>query len=310
MLGSSVLSGGCAAALGLLLAADAQAASGLEWKWEAGQTRRFLVRSAVEIPEPIDFLGKLNSDARISKFTLTMVLNCAAETALGKSAWLLRCDIDAAGLQALPLPAHVGQVGPIAEQWADVLQDEAWLQIVQRTDGKLKSVDLEGVDKSNDRFQRVAEWMRQMCLRAVAPLDIHLPRKGELEGDAWFQTSGMAIAAPSFTGGIGAVRWTHQIQSTDGAVLAWVDRADGTIQPGGESVDSSLMTLAMTLDGSARFDTALGALVESQYYAAGQATSSSAQSEAGRNARYVQTSYLQLLVDGVVPMVPASGELK
>jgi hypothetical protein len=294
----------------MMAAQGAQAASGLVWKWEEGQGRRFLVRSTVEMPEPIDFFGKLNSDARISKFTLTMVLSCVQEAKLGRAGWLLRCDIDAAGLQALPLPAHVGQVGPIAEQWADVLQDEAWLQIVQRPDGKLKSVDLEGVDKSNDRFQRVAEWMRQMCMRAIAPLDVHLPRKGELEGDAWLQTAGIAFAAPSFTGGIGAVRWTHRIQSTDGSIVSWVDRGEGTIQPGGESVDSTLMTLAMTLDGSARFDTALGALVESQYYAAGQATSSSAQSEAGRNARYVQTSYVQLLSDGTVPMVPASGELK
>jgi len=295
--------------VGLLLASPAWAASGLQWKWTEGQTRRWLLKSEVELAEPMDFLGRLNVDTRISKFTLTGIVACTATFPLGKRGWELRCDIEHASLTAVALPSHVGRVGVVVEEWVRVAEGESWLQVVQRPDGRLSSVHLEGVDRSNDRFQRVAEWTRQMWMRALAPLDIHLPKKGEAEG-VWPQKGGLAFAAPSFTGGIGAVLWTHTLQPGDGPVVAWTDDGRGTIQPGGEYVESSMMTLSMSLSGSGRFDTADGSLEESQYRVVGTATASSMQAEAGRNPKYVQTSYAQRLADGVVPALPPSGEVR
>lgn len=282
--------------------------SGLVWRWEEGQHRRFLASADVELVEPLEFNGLVNTDNRIGAFKAMFVLDCAATTRVGKAAWELTCDIDAASVVVTPIPSHRGKCGPVAEEWARQFDDVYTVVIVQTADGRLRDVSLRGTNVDTDRFQRIGEWQRQMLLRALAPLDVHLPKKGEVQGEGWFQKAGMAMAYPSFSGGIGSYRWAHAL--AEGAappMVSWIQQAEGTIQPGGDGVETAMMTLSLKLDGSATFDTSAGQLVQASYFEDGYATASSVQAEAGRNGKYTQTSFIQLLGDEV-PMLPASGE--
>lgn len=297
-----------------LVASPAHAVTGLEWQWPEGVTRRFVARSDVQLGEAVEFNAVENVDAYATRVKLALLLSCTATGPAGKTGWYLRCEIDDASVSAMPTPGTQGRVTAIAEEWAATYRDQAWIEFILTRDGALRSFDLEGVDKRIRRMQSIGEVMRQMALRALAPLNVQLPKKGDERGmGQWVQRDSIALTLPSNQGTLGNAPITHTLTAapTDGdSISTIVSHGEGVLATAEELNETARNTYAMKLDGSARFDRAAGTLLESQFYAEGRTTSSSIQSEARIASGYIQTTFMQLLPEGdAPPSLPPSVEL-
>lgn len=288
----------------------AEATEGLAWSWEEGQTRRFLLRAEVVLPEAIEMNAELNTDALVGKLTVTVVTSCTAEKVRGKKSTLLGCDFEDAAVIAEPQAQSQGITGPVAEEWATRLVERAHLEIVQGTDGKIRTFTLTGLPDRIRRTRAIAENMRQVLRRVFAPLDIHLPRKGDDKGQgAWRQREAMVFALPSTSNSLGGIDFTHTVQGvSDDGVVSWLMQGRGMVGSTEELGGASRNTLDLDLDGTARFDVDEGTLLDAQYYCEGKATASSIQAEAGREGAYIQVAMAKLLTDGETPDLPTSGE--
>ena len=299
-------------AVGLVLLAgggEALASQGYAWSWQPGQTRRFVAKAEVVLPEAIEFNAAVNVDALVNTVQIDLVLSCAALDEVGKTAWLVRCDIDAASLRATPNPQSVHRVEKVAPEWATVLADQAWIELIQGVDGKIRQVDLKGVDTRINRLRRIGEMMRQLVLRAIAPLDVHLPKGGDDRGAGqWIQKGGLAWMLPSLTGTLGSseTRWQVGTQSGDRSLLA--SSAKGVIASSEEFNGQPRNTIAAQMTGAAVWDAADGALVESSYRMTGTVTASSVQAEA-REYSYSQVALVRQIAPGTPdPKLEPSGE--
>jgi hypothetical protein len=295
-------------------AVPAHAVTGVVWQWPEGVTRRFVARSDVQLGEAVEFNAANNIDAYASRIKLALILSCRATSTVGKQAWNIRCDIDDASVEAQPTPATQARAGEVAEEWALVYRDLAWIEFVMGADGSIRSFDLEGVDKRIRRLQAIGEVMRQIAMRALAPLNLQLPKKGDDRGQGgWVQNDSLALMLPSNQGTLGNAPITHTLNASPAGsdqVLSWVSQGSGVLASSEEMNESARNTFAMKLDGSARFDRSLGTLLEAQYYAEGRATASSIQAEAHLEAGYTQTAYIQLIPEGeAAPGLPTSRAL-
>jgi hypothetical protein len=295
--------------LSSLAAVPADASEGFAWKWTPGQTRRFVAKAEVVLPEAIEFNAAVNIDALVNTVQLDLVLTCAALDDVGKTAWLIRCDIDAASVRATPNPQSIHRVEKVAPEWAAVLADQAWIEIVQGVDGKLRQVDLKGVDTRINRLRRIGEMMRQLVLRAIAPLDVHLPKGGDDRGAGqWIQKGGLAWMLPSLTGTLGSSETRWQIGTRAGDRVLLASSAKGLIASSEEFNGQPRNTIAAQMTGAAVWDAVDGAIVESSYKMTGTVTASSVQAEA-REYSYSQVALVrQLASDAPDPQLEASGE--
>ena len=286
----------------------AQAADGLLWNWDA--PRRYLVVSDVTSPEFIWFLAEFNSEARVSQWRTNFVMNCAGEP-IGKKAYEVQCKIEDISIQA----KAVSEVD--ARKLNDVLNDMdtkltgAVLQMEMTTDGRIRSVDLEGIEKRNRRTRDMVETMRRILSRGVALLDLQLPKKGDDGGSGqWEQKNSLVVGFPYGLGTIGSVRLKHEI-AEDASATKLVMTGKGiagagvTVQVAGQEQIANLYE--MIVGGEAFFDTKTGGLVSRQYQSQGQATASSIQADGWNGVKYMQAARLSLIGEADQPKLGETG---
>lgn len=293
----------------LWVATPAWATSGLAWRWAEGEERRYQVSTALDLPFVVEFNAINNTDAQVTGFNLGMVLRCRMEEAIGKTGFALRCEIDAASVQVEPVPSSVRLVQPIAEEWAGVLERDAWIQVELTQAGRVRSVDLEGVDKRIQRTQQIGETMRLMVARALAPLDVGLPRKGDDGGlGQWVQPMTMINGLPRVDGSVGTMPLVHSLLRTDGTRVFWAFHGDGSLASADDANSTARFSYAMRVDGSAVFDTAIGVMLECQFLAEGTTTASSISTSSGGQGLYRQATWIRLLGPQDAPAtLPVSG---
>lgn len=296
--------------LWLSLCTTANATTGLAWQWPQGEERRFYARTQLDLPEAFEVFGLNNHDSYVSRVQLELVIRCAPSAPATKTSFALRCEIDDAAIQARPTSSSRGVTALVLPEWTSILKDKAWIEIEQGANGRVRLVDLEGTDKRIQRVQNISENLRLLVARALAPMDLLLPKKGDDNGvGGWVQTESNIYALPTPLGTYGSPQITHTIQRTDGDVVMWTFHGEGTIASGDQFGESSRVTAAIKTDGSARFDTARGLLLESQYIADGESTASAVKSEQGA-VTYVQSTLIQYLPpDKAAPALSVSGEL-
>jgi hypothetical protein len=294
-----------------LLTGEASATTGLAWQWPEGEERRFYARSQLVLSEMFEMNALNNTDSVVGKVELELLLRCKLDVAIGKTAFAIRCEIDDVALRAEPWTTSRGRTAEVIPEWVSVLKDQAWIQIEQGRNGRIRSVDLEGTEKRISRMQAISENMRLLVSRAIAPFDVMLPKKGDDMGaGAWAQTESLVFALPSTVGTYGAPMIIHQVQrAEEGGKAIWLSHGEGTISSGEQMGENARTTVAVKMDGSVVFDTARGLILESQYIAEGQVTSSSVRAESAA-AVYTQASLVQYLDgDRPAPKFGASGEL-
>jgi len=174
-------------------------------------------------------------------------------------------------------------------------------------DGRLRNVDLEGVEARDRRTSEIREAMRLVMTRVYAPLDLQLPKNGDdKDRGAWKQGSSVVLEFPSDVGSMGSAKVRHTIVATEGSVVTIETTGRGTLGSGqmvevapGQERPANLFE--MSLAGRARFDTARGLLIDRDYTAEGTPTASSLTSDGREGYPYVQVAHLELIEEGTEP---------
>lgn len=307
--------GALAVGLGLLgpgLSTPAHALEGLEWNWPEDLVRRYKIEGKLTLPEATRFDAKENFNGWVLRVDLAVVIDCKPTATLGKRGWELRCDILEAAVSALPMQEAIGQLTPVAQEWAASLE-EGWLQVVLTRDGKVRSVDLEGVDKRIRRMQDIQETQRLLLTRLMAAFDLELPKKGDDEDrGGWSSNQSLAFALPTNEGTLGGVSVDVTVDKQLQHLVTLGIAGEGTVGSGTDATGSSnpRILLSGQLKGEAVFDTQGGALVSNRYFMKARPTASSQQAAVGAGFDYEQAVVLTALpAGGRVPDLGESREL-
>lgn len=295
---------------GTSLAASAAATDGLEWKWD-DTARRYLLRTDVELSEPMWVRSTVNRDSRIVGFAIDLVTTCRKLGDKGKKGWTVSCMTDDLTVRVDQAPAEPGIMDGFAKE-LDELYSGKEVQLDFRRDGRIRSVTIEGVDESNRRVDQIHEPFREMLKRAFAPLELRLPRKGDDGGEgSWSETGTMAMQFPSLTGTVGRADVTFTLGAPDGDVSPVTVSGQGVLGTGDmvtiNGVDRPRNQYEMAIIGEAAFNRAGGYLVSQAYVTTAVGTASSTTSE-GSNIGYVQRSEARSIPAAATVNLPESGE--
>lgn len=288
----------------------AHATTGLAWQWTSPQRYHMVAR--VHVPLLANFAAEQNHEFRAAEYQVELVTRCEPIKPLGKSGWELKCDFEDVALNAVPAEKYEPEKAVAILEEMDARLEAGWAQITFSADGRVKNLDLEGVEKGNTRTSTIHEAMRQMLLRAFASLDHELPSKGDDKGKGTWRTGGLlATTVPSKQGTVGVVQIAHVIDKTEGSVVSWNSSGKGVVTSGETvmvgGVEKPVASWDMSYQGFARFDTARGLLLERELIVEGQPTASSLQTEGMAGHPYVLAARVVLLTDEVKPVLPASG---
>lgn len=297
--------------LALAPVAPAHASEGLIWKWEPGVTRRYMLRAEVKSPYVFDFNAERNLDGKISSFTLAMLVDCTLNEPVGRNASEVRCAVDQTTLAVAPVRTSAGTLSPVIDEWVKKF-DDSWIDMTLGASGRIRNIDLEGIEKNNERTQQIWMLMREMVLRTFAPFDFVLPKDGVIaQAGQWVQPGARAFELPGTgQGTLGGTSVTHTWLADQGGLVTWGIAGAGTVAPPTAANGSLRDTFKIELNGSAVFDTKQGAVVQAMYEAIGTPTASSVAADAGRGLTYVQSVIVQYIAPGTPdPSLGTSQEL-
>ena len=207
----------------LLLIAPSWASSGLDWTWESGQHRRYLVETTVLVPGlwQLDVRVDSSTFVRTNKVKVRMVLDCSSVEDM-QNAWELRCDIDDLSLTAGRIEGDSSEDLTAALGVVDDSLTGAWLQIVLDRDGRIRGLDLEGTRKVDQRAREEHEWSRQLMRRALSGLDLELPK--EDPSLPWTETNSLLLASPLDAPAPSISRTQHRASRIE---TGWIIRSTG-----------------------------------------------------------------------------------
>jgi uncharacterized protein YbaR (Trm112 family) len=170
----------------------------LGWDWS--RTHRFALESQVQLPLLMWFATPFNHQARVTAFDLRIVTTCGNAQVETRRVVEVLCTIDDIALSAAGMPQEEGLLQPILTELDDLLTGSA-VQMRMNHEGRIVNIDLEGLDRRNQRVGRISENMRLVVSRAFSGLDMQLPRGDELQ---WAQYDNWLMRAPSAEGSSGA----------------------------------------------------------------------------------------------------------
>ena len=308
--------------LGVGLAGAVEArlpASGLVWAWPDGEVRRWYLEDEVTLPQLMLWRAERNLDLRVVAWQLRSVLECRnVPEKTSRRSWEVRCRIEAASIRAASLPADRGpaagddagrsRLQVVVEEYAAKLTG-AEIQFTLRKDGRVSSIDLEGVSKRLDRMQAIYDVQRQMLTRAIAGFDVVFPRKGVTPDGIWVQYQNLVLAAPANLGSAGGTETVHEVLRVEDGIVVSREVGRGMVAPSqGDGGSPDLFDTH--LEGATVFDTRRGMITERVWTALGEATASSAISEGfSKPMPYIQRGRIVELDVGESPVLPPSMEL-
>ncbi len=276
-------------------AQDYDPIEGLQWSWAHGVEHQWYIEAEVHLPGFIWFAAEHNKEARVTSYQVRMLTTCALALEEKKS-YQLDCMIDDIGLRAATLSPDQAQLPEILEE-LDTKLTGAPLQLTLRKDGRLRSLDLEGMERDNLRTGRIQENTRLVLYRVMAGFDLQLPRKGYARYPSWAQTDSVLMWSPSAVGTLGSTEFVHQVVERKGDLVIIQTLGRGMVVPGDQ-----MNQFDTNLDAMGVFDLSQGVLTERVWNSLGKPTASSAVAEGGKGLLYRQQGKLNL-VTGEAPEV-------
>ncbi len=292
-------------AIALLFATNLASATPfpLAWQWPEAEKRTFYVESVTVWPWPTWLIAERQLEVRATQIEVKLITTCGAAAAT-KRKWELQCTVDDVGLIALPLREDdADDLVEILKEYDEKLTN-ATFQIVQRIDGRVVGIDVEGLPKANRRQAAIYSFLRGLVGRAYFALDVQLGKPVEgvwvqqttrlVEfGDTWGMTSvrtqdaGMGDTSPTYGArpidNIGSVPIAHKISNEYVASTMAKSFGKGTI---GEDFD-------MDLRSEWRFRKDLGTLDSRTWRVLGVE-----RQKTGNRPPYANTGYLTLVTPG------------
>ncbi len=265
-----------AAALLMTLSASAPAfaseAGPLVSRWD--QPLRYHLEAAVSTPNGVQLLAVENKDAVARTHELLAEISCSGAAA--GSGYDVTCELDKVLVGGQAFPGDEDELAAILDEYQELLQGKQ-LQLSVAADGRITLVDLEGIERVDERTGIIIEHLRQLMRRAVTPLDLGLPKKGALQ-DEWKQ-KGSPLLFELFTayGTSGGRVMKNHLESQDGklAVISTMGRANVATGIDRELAVSEIVN--MVGGGTARFDMTTGQILYREVSVTGELTAESVQ---------------------------------
>lgn len=276
------------------LAVDAAPAGPVTLDWDWSKPHRWYLESDVQLPMFMWFQTPFNHQARSSYFQLRVVTQCAPGTALNAKNWEVACTLEDVALSASPMAQEEGQMGEIVEE-LDQLLTGAVAQIQVRPDGKLVNLDLEGIDRRNQRGGQVVENLRLVLLRGFSAIDLELSKKGEAQ---WIEKSPLLMAAPAAVGTAGLAQVVHTVTGVDGVFVTLHSEGQGVMTPSGQVEGPVENRYDTRLVSEERWDTRARKLVQRSWTVVGTPTASSGIAAGAAGYAYLQVGRLVSLSEG------------
>lgn len=271
-------------------AADAQT---LEYNWIPGESLQYRVQAYVKAPRILRFYASENLDARVVELTIGMELDCIPEEP-GRRTQDWGCSIHRVQLGGLAFEGEQDKLNSIFAEYTEILS-EADVQLEWTKQGRIKTVDLEGFSKRNDREQIRYEYLRLLVQRAVAALEVELPKSGDASKKWRQKGSPLALRLPTRFGTAGGVRLEHEVTVDNGPQVSIQSVGRGTVSSG-QSIDAGVdNAVSLSSLGSALFDVEAGVLQRNELNVQGALNTSSSGATDGF---YLSQFVLVELVDG------------
>lgn len=277
---------------------------GLEYEWRQGEARRMFVETRVDLPRAMWFFAERNREARISSFHIRISMNCN-DVGVLRRGWQVTCQVEDAALSAVAMPGDEAQLAQILPE-LDAALDGALVSFTVRHDGQMSRVALES-ERGTSWFRRgnaMGENLRLMVSRAVAGLDLQLPRRGRAADGMWVQRNSRLFETPSAYGTLGSAQIVHAAHD-QGEMLLIESSGRGILSPGardGEPQD----VFDTRLHATSFFDPERGMLVQHTWQAIGLPTASTTAEIGGADLPYAQKGSLRWLAEGQNPVVGLS----
>ncbi len=278
------------ATLMLGLAAPASATTGLEWDWEIGKKRRYVLASQTAMSSAIMVKTMNNIDRRILDWHVNMVTTCEAKDRFGKKAAEVHCTIDDIALKMRPTRGDENDMLALVNEWDEKLTGGVMV-FKWALDGRLLTYEIEGVEypRTNQRTREIVQTMRLVVGRTFAGLEVQLPKKGDDKGKTWELRDPMIMGFPSLVGAMGGMKSDAQVKETKGSNVIIDAFGQGTRGPAITGADERPLNMwDMKMVAQATFDLEEKSLLSNVMEARGIVTPSSQLGEGGRSLPYVQ----------------------
>jgi hypothetical protein len=260
------------AALVLGLGTPVQAQE-LNYQWEAGEVMHYRLQAYVKAPRILHFVAAENLDARVVELTIGLELDCVPE-APGRRSQDWQCGINRVQLGGMAFEGEQEKLDSIFAEYT-LLLSAATLQLEWSQQGRLKTVDIEGFSKRNDREQTRYEYLRLLIQRVLAALELELPKNGDAS-KSWRQKgSPLALRLPTRFGTAGGMRLDHEVLANEGGLVSIQSVGRGTVSSG-QSIEAGVdNAVSMSLLGQAIFDSNTGVLARNELSVQGALNTSS-----------------------------------
>ena len=283
----------------MFLALFASAYAGdLTYQWPEGEALHYRAQVALSVPLGLTLMGKNNLDVQVNYLEYALLLTCTPQ-APGKKDQRVDCAIDEAKMLGRGAEREQDEVNELMDEFATRLS-AGTIQATFANTGKLKSIDLEGVTKDNQRDRHGYEVLRRLSARAISPLEIEVPKDGEIPDKAWKQKHAYAMSLPN-TSSSGVVKIENTAAPGDDGTLVITSAGQGTVADQATYDNPAVNnTTGVILTGSAVFDPARGLVVSSQHRVQGSYTAS-ATSNVGDGLVFDQVAGIELLAEPPTP---------
>ena len=240
-------------------ALSAHATTGLAWTWSTDQPVHYHLEAVVEAPRGQLWVAEQNTVARTTRSMVRLDVSCSA-TEAGKSGWDVNCLLDSVKFNGRALPGEKEALAKILDQNEKALAGKS-VRLRMGTDGRVKKLDLVGIDTKNSNLAVVFEQIRWMLRRAFTPMDLKLPKKGDDRGKKWSQKgSPMVFELATGQGTAGGVALKHEVSAAEGPAVRIKSNGRASVADGGTMEAGTSSMLRVMAKGHAQFNTELGVL--------------------------------------------------
>lgn len=269
------------AALLLLCLPSLAFAQDMTWRWEDHEVRSYRIQTYMQFrPGEVRLAAGKNLDARVEDIALGLETDCRS-VASSRRAMELECVINKAEMGLGAAGADQANADEIAAEYTALLA-VARVQLELTREGRIKTVDVEGIPKNTEREGARHEMLRLMVARAFGGLEIELPKDGDTRGEPWEQGGlPMVMRLPVTSGTVGKAKVIHAVEHVVDGVVTIQTHGDGSAQSGRElsaaaAGQGTARVVEVVIVGTARFNEQEGYLVSNEYRIQGQLTASGA----------------------------------
>ncbi|MCA9569399.1 MAG: hypothetical protein KC656_16240 [Myxococcales bacterium] len=217
----------------MLLLTTAALAGDIAWSWDEGVQHRYHIVNKVELSEVFWMRSETNEERRAIGWTSEWDLLCTGKGPESKKTFLVSCQIDQLRIEAVPnAQSDIGDLQGILDEWDDRLVG-ASVNLTVHGSGHITDIELEDVkrDHQNDRSREMVVSMRMFVERAVAGLEVSLPKNGEPVEGGWPAKVPRLLSVPSSVGTVGGADVISKLTEQKGDLVTIETAYEGVRGP-------------------------------------------------------------------------------